>query len=315
MEFLLFNINPEKIIQLLAKDRKGLGEVYNNVIQRNFYIGEAEIARKTLNDWEREGILPFTNKEKGWKQFSLIEFAWLKCVSELRSLGLPIKKIKEIKKFFFKIEIEEYKSLFLEALKTFEGELADKDEVIEVFKRSDLPEKIWLETMEELQVSLFTMLILEVLVNDHNLCFTIDNENKIQVVVLGIAVDDRVKKNEAAFSQLMDSSFVLVNLRKIIKSFFSSEKVKYDTDYIISFLNPKEKKIIEMIQKGGIKEIAIRFGKNNEPTHIELKNAGITDEVIKKVARLIKKGEYSTITVKNQDGKVVSYEKNNLIKL
>src|SRR5260221_7202471 len=119
MQLLSFNINQDKILKLLSGDSSRLKEVYNKLIERNFYVGEAEIARKTLNDWEKEGLLPFPNHEKGWTKFSLVEFVWLRCISELRTLGLPIEKIKRTKDFFFKLDIDEYKDFFLEAIESF----------------------------------------------------------------------------------------------------------------------------------------------------------------------------------------------------
>ena len=314
MQLLAFNTNQEKLAKLLSSDRSGLNDVYNKLIERNFYIGEAEIARKTLNNWQNAGLIPFIHKETGWTQFSLVEFVWLRCINELRIIGLSLDKIKKIKEFFFMYEIEEYKELFLEALKTFTGEIQDKEKVIEVFKRKDIPEKIWLEAMEELQISPFTMLILEVLINNHNLCLTIDNENKIQVIVLGTAVDDRVKKNETASSQLMDCSFALVNLRKIVQGFFSSEKIRHDNDYLLAFLNKKEKAIVEKIREGGVKEIKISFS-NNKPVLLKLTKDVKPDEAINKVSRILKRGEFLDITVKTRDGKLLNYEQTDLIKL
>ena len=314
MQLLTFNTSQEKLIKLLSSDRSGLNDIYNKLIERNFYIGEAEIARKTLNNWQNAGLIPFTHKETGWTQFSLVEYVWLRCINELRSIGLPLERIKKVKEFFFIKDTDQYRELFLEALKNFKGEIQDKEKVIEIFKRKDIPGKIWLETMEELQISPFTMLILEVLVNNHNLCFTIDNEDRIQVIVLGTSVDDRVKKNETASSQLMDCSFALVNLRKIVQSFFSSEKIRHDNDYLLAFLNKKEKAIVEKIRDGGIKEIKISFS-NNKPVLLKLTKDIKPDEAINKVSRILKKGEFLDISVKTRDGKLVNYEQTDLIKL
>jgi len=314
MQLLAFNTNQEKLVKLLSSDRSGLNDVYNKLIERNFYIGEAEIQRKTLNGWQNAGLIPFTHKETGWTQFSLVEYVWLRCINELRGIGLPLERIKKIKEFFFIKDTEQYRELFLEALKNFKGEIQDKEKVIEVFKRKDIPAKIWLEVMEELQISPFTLLILEVLVNNHNLCFTIDNEDRIQVIVLGTAVDDRVKKNETASSELTDCSFALVNLRKIVQGFFSSEKIRHDNDYLLAFLNKNEKAIVEKIREGGVKEIKISFN-DNKPVLLKLTKDVNPDEAINKISRILKRGEFSDISIKTRDGKLLNYEKTDLIKL
>ncbi len=114
----------------------------------------------------------------------------------------------------------------------------------------------------------------------------------------------------------MNTSFSLINLRKIVSEFFANDEIKYDNDYIISFLNPKERKIIDRIKKGGFKRITIHFDKGSRPIKFEgVSEEKIQESTIGQVARLMKKGEYSTIKISQQDGNLVSFEKSELVKL
>src|ERR1700730_3793781 len=162
MELLDFQINQENLLKLLSSDSKGLGELFKNIVERLFYVGEAEIERRTLIHWEKEGLLPFPSKTEGWRKFSLVEYVWLRCISGCRSLRLPPEKIKINKKFFFKIDMNEYKTLFLETIESFTSDIHEKEHVLAVFKRKDIPEDIWLEAMQDVQLSVLNMLILEV---------------------------------------------------------------------------------------------------------------------------------------------------------
>ncbi len=88
----------------------------------------------------------------------------------------------------------------------------------------------------------------------------------------------------------MNTSFSLINLRKIVSEFFANDEIRYDNDYIISFLNPKEKKIIDRIKKGDLKN-NYSFGKESQPVQFEeISEEKIVEATVGQVARLLKKG-------------------------
>jgi DNA-binding transcriptional MerR regulator len=308
MQFKYVDINEQKLMKLLASNKEELSQLFEKIVERNFYIGEAEIPRKTLNDWERESLLPFPNEEKGWTKFSLVEFTWLRCISELRSFGVPIERIKKIKAFFFDTNTEIFKKLTPELIENFTGDIQEREKTVAIYKRKDIPEEIWKQVFNQMQISLFLLLLIEIIIYNHNLCFTVDKSDNIQVIAFGTASEERSQKNIGAGNQLSGSSFILINLRKIVHSFFENDKIKYDNEFIISFLKPKERKIIERIRKGGIKEITIKFDKKSEPTLIDVTDNTITEAVINKAARLLKKGQYEKIVLQTKNGKLINYE-------
>ncbi|MFT3909360.1 MAG: MerR family transcriptional regulator [Ferruginibacter sp.] len=306
-------ITENRLLYLISLGGNDITLMYKNLVERKFYIGEASISRKNLNHWEKEGLIPYNYKESGWRKFSLVEFAWLRIINELRNLGFSLEKIKVIKGQLFDINIEEYKAFLLKALENFNGEIKNKEDVLKTFKREDIPKATWDYIFEEGQISNFSVLILQILLDNHNLCLVIDEDNNCQFVVLGEYVKEKKQLNQDILNSIINKSFVIINLRKIIHGFFSNEKINNDNDYIIGFLNKKEKEIIEKIREEDLKEVKIRFA-NNKPVLLELTKSINKDEAINKMTRLLKKGEYKDITIKTRDGKLLSYEQTDLIK-
>jgi DNA-binding transcriptional MerR regulator len=299
---------------LQASGGKELQGAYLKLIERKFQTGDTDVARKNLFHWEKENLLPYKYDGEGWRKFSLIEFAWLKIITALRDIGVPLEKIKEIKSQLFVANIEDFKAFFIEVLQSFSGELKDKESVIKLFKRRDIPEKMWKETFDNLQISNFSILVLQILLYRQNLCLIIDENNKTNFVTLGQIVAEKRKINDAYLGELMNQSFTLINIRKIISQFFDDEKIDHENDFLLAFLNKHEKIIIAKIREGHFKEIKIRF-KDDQPIQIDLTKSVDIEESINKVSRILKKGEFQDIRIRANDGKLTYYEQTDIVKL
>ncbi len=77
------------------KKNQPLWDLFN---YKKHQISDALVSFRTLNHWEKEGIIPNLKKDGGWRKFSLMDILWLLTVKELRSFGIGLKKIKSIKK-------------------------------------------------------------------------------------------------------------------------------------------------------------------------------------------------------------------------
>ena len=312
--FLGYIISDKRLLQLISKGGEELNNFYLKLIERKFHVGEADVARKNLNHWEKEDLLPYPYNEPGWTKFSLVEYTWLKVITELRSLGMALDNIKTIKNKLFDVNINGYKPFLIKTLEGFSGEAKNKDDALKAFKNKNIPDKVWKEIFNQAQICDFTILILQILMYNDNGCLIIDSDCNCQFVVFGDVPENKKKINQDILQTLTNQSFVVINIRKILTSFFSNEKLSYDNDYIMGFLNKKEKQIIEKIRSGSVKEVKIRF-KNNQPDLFELTQDINTEAEINKIARALKKGQYQDLIIKSRDGKVLSYEKTELIKL
>lgn len=75
--------------------------------EKNYKIGDERLSSRVLNHWYDAGIIADDRPNgKGWKKFSFSEMVWIRIVFKLRSFGLDLKRIKEVKN-----HIDKYKSL------------------------------------------------------------------------------------------------------------------------------------------------------------------------------------------------------------
>ena len=314
LQFSDYKISEKSIGTLLAKGEILNSGLYQKLIERKFFINEADIKRNILFNWNKQKLLPYDNKETGWQKFSLIEFTWLKIISQLRNLGLSLEKLKSLKTQLFDIETDVYKALFLSKLKSFEGEIANRKNIIKLFEKKDIPEKMWKIVFDELQMSAFSILILQILIYNDNVCLVINEENECSFIALQDMENEKKKTNQESLNNLTNSSFIIINIRKILTEFFGNQKINYDNEYLLGFLNRKEKNIIELVRKGKVKEVKIKF-KNNEIDIIECIKSENPEIAVNQIGRGFKNGDYKTITVKVADGKILHYETSDLIKL
>ncbi len=69
--------------------------------EKRFTVKDTGVSYRMINHWKDVGIIPdscFDDKNQDWAKFNLVELLWLKVANELRSFGLPLEKIKRVKK-------------------------------------------------------------------------------------------------------------------------------------------------------------------------------------------------------------------------
>ncbi len=168
----------ERILKMLSVNSEALEVSYRKLTERKFSIGDTGIPRNILQHWQKESLLPYEYKETGWTRLSLVEFVWLRCMTELRSLGVSQNKIRIIKDKFFGEPIKEYKDYFLSSIEEFDMvEVPDKEKLLAIYRNVDISDKIWKDTFDEMQISYFTLLILQIISYNQNICFTLDKED------------------------------------------------------------------------------------------------------------------------------------------
>jgi len=66
--------------------------------EQNLKVDDSRLSSRVLNHWYESGIITDNRPNgKGWKKFSLTEIVWVNIVFKLRSFGLDLKRIKEVK--------------------------------------------------------------------------------------------------------------------------------------------------------------------------------------------------------------------------
>ncbi len=312
MFFKELKLDFDEMNRLLSSDGAAVSAYMDKCVSRRFYIGDTDINRKTLKDWEDNELLPYEYDEDGWRKFSFIEWVWLECIMEFRRLGVALDKIREIKKKIFDASgIFEY---FREQVFAYKGEIDRKEEIMAKYLQnmSDEQKKSW---AKELQLSPFLIHLLFLIVKNQNLCIVYNNSELCSFVVMGKVDTDMKSSNDSILANVINDSFVVLNLRKIVDNIFQKSDLRRNDDFIIDFLSEKEQRILERIRETNAKEIVITFDNGKQPTYIKVARNRISQEILNKVARYLKKGSYQNIEFKTRNGELINYEETDIIKL
>lgn len=66
------------------------------------HVKNLPMTYRTINHWESQGLINSKREQgKQWRQFSIMDQAWLYTIETLRDFGLPLDRIKNIKNVFF----------------------------------------------------------------------------------------------------------------------------------------------------------------------------------------------------------------------
>jgi DNA-binding transcriptional MerR regulator len=69
-----------------------------SISDKRYKASDTEITYRTLNSWSEAGLLNEpSDREAGWRKFSLADICWVIILSELRKLGLSLEKLKILK--------------------------------------------------------------------------------------------------------------------------------------------------------------------------------------------------------------------------
>lgn len=310
--------SPDKMYQKMVEDRDFFRAIGEKIIERIFTVGDAELSRRVLRHWIKADLLPYQEEETiGWRKFSLIEFAWLKAMQKMRSLGISIEKIKKLKNELFDFDLTLLDKLESATALKFSSEspvTTAMKNIIATLKEEIKDEESWKRFKEDIQLSTFSCLISTVVLYDAHICFVI-NESGSMVLELSSVYPENKSVNEEKIASLSEDSFILINIRKIIHDIFKNNSASFDSGYMIAMMNPKEKNILDHIRSGGFSELLFRFNDTNEVTHIEVKRKKISKEVLNKVSRFLKRGDFQGISFRTRDGQLINYEETDIIKI
>jgi DNA-binding transcriptional MerR regulator len=315
MFFEEIKIGINDLSRLLAPGAGSVLAYIDLYVSRKFYVGDTGVNRKTLNDWEASGLLPFAYQEEGWRKFSFLEWAWLECIIEFRQLGVSFEKIKEIKNACFTVDADEIISFLKKGVQESKDLIDQKEEILAGYEYATVHPDIKLQFVQRFQMSPFLFTLLYLVLKDPNLCIVYNNNEFCSFFVLGEGGKDFQKVNQRVIQNLVNDSFVTLNLRKIVDKIFQKPGLRHNDDFILEFLSPGEKIIIDEIRNSNAKEITISFDEENVPTYIKVKRNRITEETLNKVARYLKKGNYQNIEFTTRDGQLIQYSEKDIIKL
>lgn len=277
-----------------------------------FQLREVNVSSKLISDWIKLGLLNQPLKLERRREFSLVEAVWIKFIEELRYFGVSIQNIQRLKKNIFDDSLAEFKkNIQLLEPNQFHSQTVKK--FIEDLKREIVSNKDFDNAFSLGGFNTFSILIgLHFSVN-LQFAFYSDEEGGY-FIGFGKALHNiNPKLSEQLVQKLSQRSFSLINIQSIISKFFDNDKLKGNIDLYSLIMTPDEKEVIEKIRTGNYKEITIK-----------LDNGGITqlrlgkkqdEDLIRKISRLMKKGDYKEIHLKVRDGMTIHSTETDIIKV
>ena len=100
-----------------------------------------------------------------------------------------------------------------------------------------------------------------------------------------------------------------------MRSFISSDEVSLETDYYVSILHPNERDVIRRIKQNTFKQVTVSL-KDGSISHFHItKDREANEQMIRNIARMLKKEDYQSIQCAAIDDTVVTFEEEALTSL
>jgi DNA-binding transcriptional MerR regulator len=309
----VLSISWPDLKQLTEEDPDEIDRFARQFSERVFNARHVSVSSQELQSWEAQAFLPYAYKDKGWRKFSFIETVWLKCIQKLRSLDVSHKKIVLLKESFFSLDKEELLTI-IQLTPMLKGIGMKKYLVMAQLENDEKLYRWTRRVIRERQQSRFSFLVLWILMYKTNIGLMVDEYNKCHFVVLGPDGIHGVLSNEVKFTEFQHKSFVLLNLRNIVREFFDDERLELDDAYLVGFLTKAQNAVLEKLKTAGAKSITVRMHEG-DPTYIEITKEGVTNEIEGKLARLLNKTDFKHIEFKTRAGKLITYSETEIVKL
>ena len=284
-----------------------------NIHEPMFYLKDIGVSAKVMNDWIKYALVDEVKEKGKWRRFALKEAIWIKFIEELRFFGIPLKTIKAIKANIYDFN----GGLLAEAQSYFESN-AHKSEVYRTINES-IKSVEMASSFEKLGIrmeclSQLSTYITHTLSGGMNPVFIYSNEIEgfFNIGDTSFEGEEVQNKKEVFEKTLSTQSFVLINLKSLILKFFADEKESSDLNFYLGLMNSKEKKLIERIRSSNYSKITINLQEGKIVlTRAQKKD---NDEIIRQIARLIKRGDFVDLEISARDGKLTKVNQTELLK-
>ncbi len=247
-----------------------------------------------INYWDKKGILSSQRKnEPQWRNFSFIDYAWIRVISEMRDLGVPIELIKESKDFLFELIdskplYKEFKKNINELKKTMSFAEAEKDEIIQLML--DGEKKVNEEGLTHFYIAIIHSILQKIPTSI--LLF------KNGGVVIWYEGKEELYDKEIRELKLYESH-INISISKIIKDFLLDKNCVYLFPEL-KLLEPNEIRLMELIHNGNYDTISISF-LDKKMKHLKLTKS---ENPKKRIVDILQEGSYQDIELKSHKGMI-----------
>jgi DNA-binding transcriptional MerR regulator len=263
--------------------------------QPKFTISDLQIPARDATYWDKQGVLPISKGPGMRRKYDLPQSIWLKLVQQMRSLGISLNTIKNLKDELLEPKIDVNK-ISPEVLSQILHQVSAKyDTTISVDQ--------FLKEINENSTSVFNSIVLATIV--FRKCYhCMVNKNGEYTLYEASRHQELVSKNEK-FSNFISQPYFCISFSEAYKSLVK-EWTPEPFITSISILSNTEVEILEMIRRKDVNSILIRY-KKGEPDLIEIEEQKSVS-IEQRFLDLIAKNGYQKINVTTQNGKIVHFE-------
>jgi DNA-binding transcriptional MerR regulator len=289
-----------KAKSLRSLDPAHLGdEILREYELEEFGLKELNVSSRVLQHWSERGILPDKNRETDENhKFNFVELIWLKIVIELRSVGVSLRSIKEVKHWFLRersiteiLQIKESDNLAERLYEFWAPRVKDKKVFMAAFSDKQVADRIRKKKFPPLW-----FYILGYMTEKSNFQAVVFPEGQAGVVSSRLVAQDDVLKE-----YMGTHTHVIVPFYRVFKEILQDERY---SDFLerAHVLNDNELLLLGLYRSGKANKITIHF-KNGQPEILEVqRHTKVQMEA--RLTELILKEGYREITVKTNSGNV-----------
>jgi len=291
--------------------------LYRSLSEDQFNVHDLDISSRVLTSWRQHELIPLLDDSR-WVNLTVFQLIWVMLVEDLRKMGIPIAKIKQIRDQIFEpIEFEtdylfdedgKVKSEFF----SFPSLTGEKPEVV----AAEL-ERIYIETPEMFESfvkhyrpPLFHLLVINILYRNQDHSLLVSSDGEVSISSGNVKIDSQIQ--EKTFQDLLrehrDEPILILPLRKYLYKLTTTEK--YESRIVdLQILNPVEHEVIQMMRKGVLKELKIIFNQGKKYTDLVHTYTGKVDQKrMHEVIDRFKEKKHVQLIIKSSDGKTVQFE-------
>ncbi|GAB3525965.1 hypothetical protein GCM10027443_00680 [Pontibacter brevis] len=278
-------------------------EILENLKRRQFTLKDAGVTSRVYNNWRSLGIVPDSEEDGKKLYFDFIQYLWLQIVKDLRVFGLPLETIAAVKHYLFDTDIEENRAWSdseREALrKALENE-AQRPVTDEEFEQIEG----YLSLRRLLCPYRFSAIVLAHFQNRSNTYIYVFGDGRVAV---WSDVDQNI---DPEGKPDLSEPHINIPLGHYFTRFISDETM---AEFLpkVPILTREESEVLRAMRNDEVKELTIKFSRKGNKRRADLitkVDRQLSDKQKKEIAQILGTRDYSTITMKTQNGTRLTFE-------
>ena len=291
-----YSISPEEI-QILTDSL--FSEEFPNLIEElidaKYSISDLKITPRDATYWDKQGILPTVKGSGTRRKYDLTQSVWIKLIQQMRSLGISLKKIKNLNENL--LEPKNDITLMDQALlvKIIDQLKAKYDNAI--------THEQLVNQLKVNQPNLFMTTVLSTIIFRKSMKCIVNMDGEYHVIDASRYAE--LFKLDKDFQEFVSKPHFSISITRAIQTLISDWVPDKPTSKL-QFLSNTEIQILEMLRRNDVDSILIRFA-NGEPFLLEIEEQS-TIRMEQRFLDVIAKNGYQKISVTTQNGKITNFE-------